>query len=207
MSSWINKKIHLKGESVDLVPLERKHFSELISIATEKKIWEFYTLDGSDSKRISEELDKALIEKEKSTQFPFVIIHNLTNKIIGSTRLLDIQPEHKKLEIGWTWLASQYWGSEINLECKLLLLTFCFEKLSAVRVQLKTDEINLRSRKAIEKTGGKFEGILRSDMLRDNGTFRNSAIYSIIENEWNELKPRLSHLYSRKKMLAVKCET
>ena len=122
-------------------------------------------------------------EKEKETQFPFVIYHKVHKKIIGATRFLDIQAQHKKLEIGWTWLHPNYWGTTVNLECKLLLLTYCFEKLNAIRVQFKTDENNIRSRKAIEKIGGKFEGILRNDMLRDNGTKRNSAYYSIIDSE------------------------
>ncbi len=198
MNNWISKGTSLHGETVNLIPLEKNHFSELLILAADKKIWEFYTLDGSIPARISEELEKGLIEKERGTQFPFVIVHKLTNKIIGSTRFLDIHPEHRKLEIGWTWLAPQYWATEINLECKLLLLTFCFEQLHTVRVQLKTDERNIRSRKAIEKIGGKFEGILRNEMIRDNGTFRNSAIYSIIDTEWKELKHVLYDLYQKK---------
>ncbi len=104
---------------------------------------------------------------------------------------MDIQPNHKKLEIGWTWLHPDYWGTEVNLECKLLLLTYCFEELKTYRVQFKTDENNIRSRKAIEKIGGKFEGILRHDMIRDNGTKRNSAYFSIIDSEWGDVKRAL----------------
>ena len=99
------------------------------------------------------------MERGNGTQFPFIIFHKLENRIIGSTRFLDIQEKHLKLEIGWTWLDPNYWGTAINLECKLLLLTFCFETLKTTRVQFKTDENNLRSRKAIEKIGGQFEGI------------------------------------------------
>ncbi len=115
---------------------------------------------------------------------------------MGSTRFLDIQPQHKKLEIGFTWLHPNYWGTKLNLECKLLLLTYCFEKLGAARVQLKTDQQNLRSRKAIEKIGGKFEGILRQDILRDNGTYRSSAYFSILDYEWPQCRIRLSELLS-----------
>lgn len=197
----MNNYIELKGKSVNLIPLEEKHFSELIRLAADKKIWEYYIFDCSREEKISEELEKALIEKEKGTQFPFVIIHKLSNNIIGSTRFLDIQEEHKKLEIGWTWLSSQYWATEINPECKLLLLTFIFEELKFIRVQLKTDERNIRSRKAIEKIGGKFEGILRNDMIRENGTLRNSALYSITDNDWNEVKPCLFDLYKRKNQI------
>lgn len=199
MVQWIKYPTFLKGEVVDLIPLEKEHFTELGNLAKEKRIWEFYTLDGTDSKVFSEALNNAIIERENGVQFPFVIFHKLSNKIIGSTRFLDIQSTHKKLEIGWTWLHSDYWATETNLECKLLLLTFCFEELKATRVQLKTDENNLRSRKAIGKIGGQYEGIFRNDMLRDNGTKRNSAYYSIIDNEWNDVKLRLTELYQIKK--------
>jgi RimJ/RimL family protein N-acetyltransferase len=111
---------------------------------------------------------------------------------------MDIQQQHKKLEIGSTWLHPTYWATVVNLECKLLLLTHCFEVLEASRVQLKTDENNIRSRKAIEKIGGQFEGILRSDMLRDNNTKRNSAYYSIIAEEWPVIKIKLTDLYNAK---------
>ena len=106
--------------------------------------------------------------------------------------------KHKKLEIGSTWLHPDYWATAINPECKLLLLTYCFEVLQAVRVQLKTDEKNMRSRKAIEKIGGQFEGILRNDMIRDNYTKRNSAYFSIIDDEWKDKKARLIELHNLK---------
>ncbi len=111
---------------------------------------------------------------------------------------MDIQPVHKKLEIGSTWVHPNFWGSAVNLECKFLLLTYAFEKLHTKRVQFKTDENNVRSRKAIEKIGGQFEGILRNDMLRDNNTLRNSAVYSIIEGEWEENKMKLTRLLQNK---------
>lgn len=181
----------LNGDTVDLLPLEKKHFGELEIIAAEKKIWEFYTIDGSEPLKLREALDTALTEMERGTQVPFVIFHKVHNKVIGSTRFLDIQLHNRKLEIGWTWLHPDYWATVVNPECKLLLLTHCFEDLDLVRVQFKTDENNLRSRNAIEKVGGKFEGVLRNDMIRDNGTKRNSAYYSIIDEEWPVVKMQL----------------
>jgi len=198
MSNWITYPLTLSGQTVDLLSLNEEHFPVLESLAKDKRIWEFYAFDGSDPNTFANILSSAISEREKGSQFPFVIFHKYENKIIGSTRFLDLQPIHKKLEIGSTWLHPDYWGSTINLECKLLLLTYCFETLHALRVQLKTDENNIRSRKAIEKIGGQFEGILRNDMLRDNNTRRNSAYYSIIEEEWEEKKLNLSALYNRK---------
>ncbi|MBK6505971.1 MAG: GNAT family N-acetyltransferase [Ignavibacteria bacterium] len=181
----------LKGNTVELLPLQKSHFAELEILASDKRIWEFYTLDGSQPPRFREAFDIALLEMERGTQFPFVIFHKESNKLIGSTRFLDIQLHNRKLEIGWTWLHPDYWATVVNPECKLLMLTHCFEELDLVRVQFKTDENNLRSRNAIEKVGGQFEGVLRNDMIRDNGTKRNSAYYSIIDSEWPVVKMKL----------------
>jgi RimJ/RimL family protein N-acetyltransferase len=198
MTNWIPYPTTLEGQSVKLLSLDNSHIGELGILAKDKRIWEFYTFDGTDTNRLFELYSLAISEREKGTQFPFVIFHKTDNRIIGSTRYLDIFPKHKKLEIGSTWLHPTYWATEINLECKLLLLTYCFEELKAVRVQLKTDENNIRSRKAIEKIGGQFEGVLRNEIIRDNGTKRNSAIYSIIDEEWTAKKERLIELFTKK---------
>lgn len=199
MNNWINLPSGLTGEIIDIIPLERIHFPELERIAKDKRIWEFYAFDGSDPNTLRNTLEEALIEKEKETQFPFVIVLKQTGGVIGSTRFMHIQAKNQKLEIGTTWLLPEYWGTAVNPECKLLLLTYCFETLNTLRVQLKTDEKNIRSRKAIEKIGGQFEGILRNDMVRADGTRRNSAYYSIIEEEWNEKKTKLVSLFQRLK--------
>ncbi|MDN3655086.1 GNAT family protein [Ferruginibacter paludis] len=195
MSSWINYPTILQGQTVNLIPLEEMHFPVLEQLAKDERIWQFYPFDGTDSSRILSVLTTALAERNVETRFPFVIVHKAENKIIGSTSLLDLQPKNLKLEIGSTWLHPDYWATPVNLECKLLLLTHCFEKLNTARVQLKTDENNVRSRKAIEKIGGQLEGIFRNDMLRDNNTRRNSAYYSIIQEEWPEKKIKLAELY------------
>jgi RimJ/RimL family protein N-acetyltransferase len=196
--NWINANTILKGEIVELIPLQEKHFVELELLAREKRIWEFLPIDMSTSEKCIHAFANALIERENGTQFPFVIFHKQEKKIIGSTRLMNIEPVHKKLEIGWTWLHPDYWATAINLECKLLLLTFCFEELKTIRVQLKTSVENIRSRRAIEKIGGHYEGILRYDMIRDNGTKRNSAYYSIIEDEWESVKSKIKNIHREK---------
>jgi N-acetyltransferase len=194
MNNWITAPKTLTGHFVALISLERIHFHELEKLAKDKRIWTHYTYDGSDSKTFRRTLELAMVEQQKGTQFPFIIYHKTDKRFIGSTRFMDMQPTHKKLEIGTTWLLPDYWGTAVNLECKLLLLTFCFETLQTYRVQLKTDENNKRSRRAIEKIGGQFEGILRSDMVRDNGTKRNSAYFSILNEEWPEVRVRLTSL-------------
>ncbi|WP_336517700.1 GNAT family protein [Pollutibacter soli] len=199
MSPWIDYDTTLNGEFIVLSPLMPYHFEDLILLANDSRIWEHYVYDGTNPEKMQSTLDSALKDKENGTQFPFVIIDKATSRIVGSTRFMDIVSAHRKLEIGSTWLHPDHWAKVVNLEAKLLLLTHCFEHLKTLRVQLKTDERNIRSRKAIEKIGGVFEGILRNDMLRDNGTHRNSAYYSFIDTEWPAKKKALQELYDAKK--------
>jgi RimJ/RimL family protein N-acetyltransferase len=196
----INHSTWLAGETVKLVPMNQWHFDELDELAKDERIWEFIPSDMSANERRLNIFSNALVEREKGTQFPFVIIHKKDRRIIGSTRLMDIQALHRKLEIGWTWLHPGYWATKVNPECKFLLLQFCFEQLQAARVQFKTDENNMRSRKAIEKIGGMYEGTLRNDMVKDNGTKRNSAYFSIIDSEWDLVKKELALLAERKEI-------
>ena len=196
---WIQHPTILQGQSVELIPLEEKHLEELFLAASDKTLWELIPTDCSVRETFFTVYTAALEEREKGNEYPFVIYNKLTQKIIGSTRLFDIFPEHKKLEIGWTWITQPYWGTTVNLECKLLLLSFCFETLGAIRVQLKTKDTNWRSRKAIEKIGASFEGILRKDKIQADGTPRNAAYYSIIDDEWIEAKNKIESLISERK--------
>ena len=188
---WIEHPTILKGTFVDLIPLEKEHFDELFIAASDKELWRLIPTDCSERATFQTVYQTALTERETGNQYPFVIKLKSTNQLIGSTRLFEIYPNDKKLEIGWTWITQPYWGTGINLECKLLLLTFCFEILKANRVQLKTKDNNFRSRKAIEKIGGIFEGIFRKDRIQSDGTTRNSAYYSILDNEWYSAKQKI----------------
>ncbi|OPC72992.1 GNAT family acetyltransferase [Elizabethkingia miricola] len=190
-NTWINHPVILQGTNINLVPLEEKHPEELYTAAADKELWSLIPTDCSERDTFYKTYEFAISERTAGNQYPFVIIHKDTNKIIGSTRLFEIYPADKKLEIGWTWITKDYWGTTINLECKLLLLTYCFETLKTNRVQLKTKDTNFRSRKAIEKIGGIFEGILRKDKIVSDGTTRNAAYYSILDDEWEQAKIKI----------------
>jgi RimJ/RimL family protein N-acetyltransferase len=198
-NNWIKHPTILNGEMVDLLPLDEEHLEELFVAASDKELWRQIPTDCSNKETFMRTYSFALAEREKGNQYPFVIIQKATNKIIGSTRFFEIYPNDKKLEIGWTWIIKQFWGTEINLECKLLMLTFCFDTLKANRVQLKTKDTNFRSRKAIEKIGGIFEGILRKDRIQDDGSTRNAVYYSILDDEWDLTKQRINTLIIEKR--------
>ena len=195
---WIPHPTILEGHLVRLLPLEEKHFDALHSAASDKRIWEFYTGDWSVRETFDRVYNGTLKNREKGTEYPFVVVLKSNGKIIGSSRLMDIGKYDKRLEIGGTWYMPEYWATAVNPDCKLALLTYSFETLKAKRVQLKTQHDNMRSRKAIEKIGGIYEGIIRKHMLKDDGTYRSSAYFSILDDEWPEVKTRLINFLNRK---------
>lgn len=190
--NWIQHPLVLEGEKVKLVPLESAHFSDLANVAIDARIWEHISLNLADTEKMMLHLKSSVLKRISGEHYPFTVIDKQKDKIIGSTFLHNIFPEHRKLEIGWTWYDPAYWRTGYNRECKLLLLTYCFETLKAVRVQLQTDENNARSRTAILGIGATFEGILRKERIRMNGQFRNTAMYSIIDDEWRYIKAKLT---------------
>lgn len=200
--NWIEHPTILKGTTVDLFPLEKEHFDELYAAASDKDLWKLIPIDCSNRQKFDVAYNLAIEEREKGRQYPFVTYHKATKKIIGSTRFFEIYPKDKKLEIGWTWIIRKFQGTDVNFECKLLLMTFCFEKLKTNRVQLKTKDTNYQSRKAIEKIGGVFEGIQRKDRVQDDGTTRNAAYYSIIDDEWPEVKNKILQQLAEKRKTA-----
>lgn len=188
---WIEHPVMLEGERVRLVPLERAHFTELVKVANDSRIWEFTQIDGTDESRIRRHLESAVLKRATGEQYPFTVIDRVSGRIIGSTMFHNIFPEHRKLEIGWTWYDPSFWRTGYNRECKLLLLAHCFEVMNAIRVQLVTDETNWRSRDAILGIGATLEGVLRNDRVRENGKFRNTVVYSIVCDEWQDVKSAL----------------
>lgn len=194
--NWINHPTELTGHHVKLVPLETHHFEEICLLGNEKSIWTYSPIGayGYDSEIHQQFLQKCIEKRNSGEYYPFVIILSESNKIIGFTIYHSINKENKSLEIGCTWFHPDYWSKNLNAECKYLMLQHCFETLATMRVQLKANDNNIRSRKAIEKIGGKFEGILRKDKILEDGKIRNAAYYSIIDDEWTSVKTHLQKL-------------
>lgn len=194
---WIPHPTALEGQMIKLEPLRASHIPELIKAGSNSAIWEFLPINGADPQALETELKNAVLMRAQGTQYPFAIVDKATGKVVGSTRLFDLFPEHRKLEIGWTWYAKEVWGLGLNIDCKLQLLSFCFEVMKLQRVQLKTRVTNLRSRAAILKIGATEEGIMRKDRLLPNGESRDTVLYSFIDEEWNEVKSRLETMLMR----------
>ena len=185
---WVIHPIILKSNKITLLPLEKEHLDDLFVASSNKEIWALTSVDYSVKDVFYPNFNKALTDRDNGIAYPFIIVHNESDTIIGTTRLLEIHPNDRKIEIGVTWIGKEFWGTTINLECKLLLLEYCFETLKANRVQFRAKDNNLRSRRAIEKIGGILEGVLRKDKVEANGVPRNTAFYSILNDEWSNVK-------------------
>jgi N-acetyltransferase len=146
--------------------------------------WTWMFMDLRTRDRMDEWIQLALSAQQKGTDYPFTVFSRHDDKILGSTRYLDVRTPHRGVEIGWTWYTSKVWGTVVNPECKFLLLRHAFEDWRAVRVQLKTDGDNVHSQKAILKLGASFEGRLRNHRVRRDGSPADSMMYSITEEEW-----------------------
>ncbi|MFD1928218.1 GNAT family N-acetyltransferase [Sporosarcina siberiensis] len=182
------KEILLKGKQVTLREMTKSDAHDLYEVAQDERIWAHMMNRMETQKDMESYINAALNAKEQGSEYPFVIIHNETNKIIGSTRFMDINLAHQRLEIGNTWLNPKFWRTPVNTECKYLLFKHCFEELHLNRVQLKTDHENIRSQQAIKRIGAKKEGILRNHIIRVNGTIRHTVMFSVIKEEWPEVK-------------------
>lgn len=187
----------LQGDSVELVPMELSHLDGLWKAAMPEEIWDFTASKIRSKEQMEKMIKDALAEKEKGNQFPFVVLHKQDNKIVGSTRYLDISKANKSLEIGWTWYNPEVWRTRVNTECKHLLLQYAFEEWGMNRVQFKTDGRNVRSQRAIERLGAKKEGILRQDRILPDGYIRDTVVYSIIQDEWTLIHNKLLQLLER----------
>lgn len=189
--------IRLNGTHVELIPLDPSHADALFTASQHEEIWTHMTVRINSKEDTEQYIQKAMEQKQNGMEYPFVIIEKATTQIIGTTRYLDISPQHKRLEIGGTWLARTHWRSKANTECKYMLLTHAFENMDIQRVQIKTDQENLRSQQAIERIGATKEGIFRNHMVRLDGSSRNSVIYSIISEDWPNVRQHLEQLLNR----------
>ena len=186
------ESIVLEGEAVKLAPLEMKYLDELYEAASDESLW-LWTMDIIKSKDdLRRYVETALDEQTRKVSLPFVTIEKSSNKIVGSTRFGNVDVKNRKTEIGWTWINPRWQRSVVNTEAKLLMLSHAFEIWDCVRVELKTDALNEKSRTAISRLGAKEEGILRRHLITDAGRFRDTVYFSIIDSEWQTVKANLN---------------
>lgn len=185
----------LAGTSVRLEPLTVDHESGLALLVSDPTIWTFVSTGGlMRAEQLQTWMANRIAENERGDGATWAIVQTATGKATGCTSLMDIAREHKRAEVGRTWLGKPYQRTGINTEAKRLLLTHCFETLQFNRVQLKTDARNIPSQRAIERIGATREGTLRAHMILPDGFVRNTVMYSITRDEWPRVKAHLQAL-------------
>jgi RimJ/RimL family protein N-acetyltransferase len=182
----------LTGELVRLEPLTSEHEGGLWDASQDERIWSWMSIvQPRTPEDLHDYVESALANAAAGLEFPFATIRQADGKVVGSSRFLSLRPEHRSIEIGWTWLAPEVWQTGANIEAKLLMLGDAFERLGCRRVELKTDALNERSRAAMEALPARFEGVHRRHMLVRGGENRDSAWYSVIAEEWPEVRANL----------------
>jgi RimJ/RimL family protein N-acetyltransferase len=185
----------LEGRIVRLEPMSLEHEEGLWHASREPETWRWLSSVQPQTRgEWSSWIEQALAARAEGTEIPLVTICH--NEIVGSTRFLALRPEHRSVEIGWTWLHPSAWNTGANVEAKLLQLGHAFDVWSCRRVELKTDALNERARRALEALGATFEGIHRKHMLVRGGENRDSAWYSVTDDEWPEVRARLEERVS-----------
>lgn len=182
----------LNGRYVVLEPLGIEHIDGLAAVGVEPSLWEFMIDRIADKSGMARFVESALADQSRGTALPFVTRLADSDKIVGSTRFGNIDPTHRRTEIGWTWIAPEWQRTNVNTDAKLLMLTHAFEVWKCARVEFKTDATNIRSRNAILRLGATEEGTLRRHMITDTGRFRDSVYFSILDTEWDRVKAGLT---------------
>jgi RimJ/RimL family protein N-acetyltransferase len=172
-------------------PLAERHLDDLARVAYDAAVWRWTIAGPIDDAGLRSWLGTALANAAAGTEVPFATVHLETGRAIGSSRFMTIAPEHRRLEIGWTWVGTAFQRTGANREAKLLQLTHAFDTLGAERVEFKTHARNLASRAALLGIGATFEGVLRHHTIMPDGSNRDSAFYGVIAPEWPAVKARL----------------
>jgi RimJ/RimL family protein N-acetyltransferase len=186
--------ITLTGRIVRLEPLSLDHVPGLADVGLDPAIWRWTIARPTSEADLRAWAETAIEAADAGRELPFATVDAATNRPIGSTRYLNFVPEHRRVEIGWTWLAPRAQRSGANRESKLLMLSHAFDAWACRRVEFKTDSRNERSRAALLGIGATFEGIFRNHMVMPDGPMRHSAYYSVIDDEWPDVKARLERL-------------
>ena len=183
--------VMLEGRHARLEPLAKEHLAGLEEVGLEEELWRWIPTAVRTREEMAAYIETALNEQERGVSLPFAIVEKATGRAIGSTRYGNIDHTNHRVEIGWTWVAREWQRTATNTEAKYLLLRHAFESLGCMRVELKTDSLNEKSRAAILRIGAKEEGIFRNHMITASGRIRHTVYFSIIESEWPAVKARL----------------
>ena len=187
----------LTGRVVTLEPLRRDHHDELVSAASDGRLWElWYTSIGS-PETMADDIEARLAMQDAGTMLPFVVRRTADGVVVGATTYCNTEPDVPRLEIGYTWTAASAQRTGVNADSKLLMLTHAFEQLGCLAVEFRTHWHNHQSRAAIARLGAKQDGVLRNHRRQPDGTLRDTVVFSILDTEWPTVRSGLRHRLAR----------
>ena len=187
----------LKGRRVRLEPMEAGHLAALAKAGAHEELWRWTNVRADSLEGMTAYVNEALAVAASGAALPFVTVDISSGEIIGSTRFANIDNANRRVEIGWTWITPAFQRSYVNSEAKYLMLSHAFETWNCVRVELKTDFLNEKSRTAMLRIGATEEGTLRRHIVTYTGRLRDSTYYSVLDTEWSDVKARIELLMSR----------
>ena len=189
--------ITLRASRATLEPLAQRHHADLVEAVKDGELWRLWYTTVPEPEKMGAEIDRRLALQSKGSMLPFTVIDNTTSKAVGMTTYMNIDAAHRRLEIGSTWYRRSVQRTDLNTQCKVLLLGHAFETLNCIAVEFRTHFFNHQSRRGIERLGAKLDGILRNHQLASNGTLRDTCVYSIIAPEWPTVKAHLTYQLTR----------
>jgi RimJ/RimL family protein N-acetyltransferase len=185
------RQVTLQGAHIRLEPLTLSHLDGLCEIGLDPDLWQWIPAPVKSRDDMLHYIQTALQWEKDGTALPFANVEQSTGRIVGCTRYMNIDKPNRHVEIGATWIGRPWQRTAVNTEAKYLMLRHAFETLGCIRVELKTDELNQRSRNAILRIGATQEGIFRQHVVCADGRLRNSVYFSIIDSEWPHVKTAL----------------
>jgi N-acetyltransferase len=189
--------VTLEGRHVRLEPLAQEHHAALCAVGLDPDLWELIPNPVTSPEEMAAYIQAALNGQAAGSALPFATVDATTGRVIGSTRFMNIDEANRRLEIGATWIAAPWRRTAINTEAKYLLLRHAFETLGCIRVELKTDSLNQRSRNAIRRIGATEEGTLRQHIITWSGRLRDTVYFSVLDSEWPRVKRDLEQKLDR----------
>jgi N-acetyltransferase len=188
--SWLTP-VTLRASRATLVPLSQSHRDDLAEATRDGELWKLWYTRVPSPEQMAGEIDRRLGLQAAGSMLPFAVIDTPTGRAVGMTTYMNVDSINRRVEIGATWYRKSVQRTELNTQCKLLLLTHAFQALQCIAVELRTHFFNFQSRAAIERLGAKLDGVLRNHQLSDNGTIRDTCVYSIIVSEWPTVEAHL----------------
>lgn len=192
---WL-EPVTLRGRHATLEPLSQKHHDGMVAATKDGELWELWYTSVPSPEGMAAEIERRLGLQAKGSMLPFAVL-DAEGRVAGMTTFMNIDPVHKRVEIGSTWYAKRVQQTPLNTACKLMLMGHAFEALGCIAVEYRTSFFNRQSRRAIERLGAKLDGILRSHQRHSDGSLRDTCVYSIIAAEWPAVKANLAYQLAR----------